>query len=134
MASTLGPRLRIAPMGERMTAGAPELSLIPQPPATVAALREAIAQIAPAALPAFTRELDRAADHARQSSDLAPLRRFVTQWSVYVQIQRHPQLAVRLRELEDVVAAGGAPQVREAASEIGRLLDEAHAALAVTSA
>ncbi|MGP3971855.1 DUF6247 family protein [Streptomyces sp. 6N223] len=116
-----------------MTAGVSEQPLIPQPSATVAALREAIAQIAPVALPAFTRELDRAADQARQGSDLAPLRRFVTQWSVYVQIQRHPRLAVRLRELEDMVAHGGTPHVRQAASEIGRILDEAHAALAATS-
>jgi hypothetical protein len=121
-------------MGERTTAGVSEQPLIPQPPATVAALREAITQIAPAALPAFTRELDRAADQARQGSDLGPLRRFVTQWSVYVQVQRHPQLAVRLRELEDVVANGGTPQVRQAASEIGRILDDAHAALTATSA
>lgn len=42
-------------MGVAMTTAAPGQPLIPQPPATVTALRQAISQIAPAALPAFTR-------------------------------------------------------------------------------
>ncbi|MEV0278403.1 hypothetical protein AB0I22_18755 [Streptomyces sp. NPDC050610] len=113
-----------------MTASAPEQPLIPQPPATVTALRQAIAQIAPAALPAFTRELDQAADQARQGSDLAPLRRFATQWAAYVQIQRQPRVAVRLRELEDLTESDDAAQARRAAVEIGGILDDAYAAVA----
>ncbi len=93
--------------------------------ATVTALRRAVARIAPAAMPAFARELDQ----ARQGSDLAPLRRFVAQWAVYVHIQRQPHLARRLRHLEDTAAAGDAEQARKAASEIGRILDDAHATL-----
>ncbi|WP_031506385.1 DUF6247 family protein [Streptomyces megasporus] len=115
-----------------MTTSAAERPLIPQPPATVAALRQAVAQIAPAALPAFSRELDQAADQARQGSDLAPLRRFVAQWAVYVHIQRQPRLAERLRNLEELAATGDAGQAREAASEIGRILDDAHAALSTS--
>ncbi|MDT0446955.1 DUF6247 family protein [Streptomyces johnsoniae] len=111
-----------------MTTSAAGQPLIPQPPATVTALRQAVAQIAPAALPAFARELDQAADQARQGSDLAPLRRFVAQWAVYVHIQRQPHLAQRLRHLEDTATAGDAEQARKAASEIGRILDDAHAA------
>ncbi|MEV5505756.1 DUF6247 family protein [Streptomyces orinoci] len=103
----------------------------PQPPATVTELRQAIGQIAPAALPAFTRELDQAADQSRQGSDISPLRRFVAQWSVYVHIQRQPDAAARLRELEEVAATGDAAQARQAASGIGRILDEAHAALGI---
>ncbi|AXL90637.1 hypothetical protein C4J65_21850 [Streptomyces sp. CB09001] len=45
----------IAPMGVAMTTSAAGQPLIPQPPATVAALRQAVRQITPAALPAFTR-------------------------------------------------------------------------------
>ncbi|WP_030145687.1 DUF6247 family protein [Streptomyces violaceorubidus] len=108
------------------TAGQP---LIPQPPATVAALRQAVRQITPAALPAFTRELDQAADQSRQGSDLAPLQRFVAQWAAYVYIQRQPDLAADLHDWEERAAAGDAAQVREAASEIGRILDRAHAAV-----
>lgn len=93
MADELTPGLRIAPVGVTMTTSAAGHPLIPQPPATVAALRQAISQIAPATLPAFTRELDQAADQSRQGSALAPLQRFIAQWAVYVHIQRQPKLA-----------------------------------------
>ncbi|WP_437109337.1 DUF6247 family protein [Streptomyces sp. enrichment culture] len=99
------------------------------PPATVAALRQAIRQVAPAALPAFTRELDQAADQSRQGSDLAPLQRFIAQWAVHVRIQRRPGLAAGLRRWEDLAESGDAAQARQAAREIGRILDEAHAAV-----
>ncbi|GHJ35270.1 DUF6247 family protein [Streptomyces sp. TS71-3] len=111
-----------------MTTSAAGQPLIPQPPATLAALRQAISRIAPAALPAFTRELDQAADQSRQGSDLAPLRRFIAQWAVYVHIQRQPHLAADLRRWEDTAESGEGPQARRAASEIGRILDAAHAA------
>ncbi|MEV6564108.1 DUF6247 family protein [Streptomyces kronopolitis] len=112
-----------------MTTSAAGQPLIPQPPATVAALRQAISQIAPAALPAFTRELDQAADQSRQGSDLAPLQRFIAQWAVYVHIQRRPETAADLRRWEETAASGDTTQARQAASEIGRILDEAHATL-----
>ncbi|QGV82627.1 DUF6247 family protein [Streptomyces ficellus] len=112
-----------------MTAGPPEQPLIPQPPPTVTALRQAVAQITPAALPAFTRELDQAADQARLGSDLAPLRRFTAHWAVHVQIHRRPAVSARLRALEEVVETGDAEEVRRAAAEVGRILDEARAAL-----
>ncbi|MFE3578599.1 DUF6247 family protein [Streptomyces vinaceus] len=115
-----------------MTTSAARQPLIPQPPSTVTALRQAVAQIAPAAMPAFTRELDEAADQSRQGSDLAPLRRFVAQWAAYVQIQRQPRLAEELRHWEEVAATGDAAEARRAATEIGRLLDAAHTALAAT--
>ncbi|UNO43866.1 DUF6247 family protein [Streptomyces sp. MST-110588] len=111
-----------------MTTPAAGRPLIPQPPATVTALRQAISQIAPAALPAFTRELDQAADQSRQGSDLTPLQRFIAQWAVYVHIQRRPDLAADLRRWEDIAESGDATQARQAAAEIGRILDEAHAA------
>jgi hypothetical protein len=116
-------------MGESMTATVPEQPRIPQPPTTVTALRQAVGQIAPAALPAFTRELDQAADQARQGSDLAPLQRFTTQWAVYVEIQRRPAVAERFRELEDLAATGDVAQARRAAAELGRILDDALADL-----
>ena len=117
-----------------MTTSANGQPLIPQPPATVTALRQAIAQIAPAALPAFTRELDQAADQSRQGSDLAPLRRFTAQWAVYVYIQRQPRLAANLRHWEDLADTGDSAQALRAASELGEILDEAHAALTMPPA
>jgi hypothetical protein len=114
-----------------MTTSAAGQPLIPQPPATVTALRQALAQIAPAALPAFTRELDQAADQSRQGSDLAPLRRFIAQWSVHVYIERQPSLAEEFRRWEAVATTGDAAQSRCAAAEIGKILDEAHTALSL---
>lgn len=111
-----------------MTASAAGQPLIPQPPSTVTALRQAVAQIAPAALPAFTRELDQAADRSRQGSDLAPLQRFIAQWAAYVHIQRQPRLAEELRQWEGTAATGTAADARKAATGIGRILDAAHAA------
>ncbi|MER7763912.1 DUF6247 family protein [Streptomyces sp. NPDC097619] len=105
--------------------------LIPQPPATVTALRQALARIAPAALPAFTRELDEAADHSRQGSDLGPLRRFVAKWSVYVHIQRHPGPARALHHWEQQAETADGAGARHAAAEIGRILDAAHTAVGV---
>ncbi|TVZ93525.1 hypothetical protein FB157_106247 [Streptomyces sp. BK340] len=129
LADTLTLGIRIAPMGAAMTTSTAGQPLIPQPPATVAALRQAISQIAPASLPAFTRELDQAADQSRQGSDLAPLQRFVTQWAVYVHIQRQPEMAADLRRWEDAAESGDAAQALQAASQIGRILDAAHAAI-----
>ncbi|MFE5208622.1 DUF6247 family protein [Streptomyces sp. NPDC056600] len=103
--------------------------LIPQPPSTVSALRQAIRQIAPAALPAFTSELDQAADQARQGSDLSPLQSFIAQWAVFVHIQRQPDLAAEFRRWEDAAESGDAAEARQAASALGRILDQAHAAV-----
>ncbi|MDG4865400.1 DUF6247 family protein [Streptomyces sp. T-3] len=115
-------------MGEARTANVSEGPLIPKPPATVSALRQAVAQVAPIAVPAFTRELDQAVDQAGAGADLAPLRRFTAHWAAYVEIQRHPSVAARFSELEAIVAEGGEERVRAAASEIGRILDDAYAA------
>ena len=110
------------------TAGQP---LIPQPPATVTALRQAVSQIAPAALSAFSRDLDQAADQSRQGSELGPLQRFIAQWAVYVHIQRHPDLAEQLRHWEDAAQGDDITQARRAVSEIGKILDAAHGALGI---
>ncbi|WP_432039677.1 DUF6247 family protein [Streptomyces cucumeris] len=112
-----------------MTTSSAGQPLIPQPPATVTALRQAVAQIAPAALPAFTRELDQAADQSRQASDLAPLQRFIAQWAVYIHIQRQPNVAKEFRRWEDTAGIGDATQARHAASALGKILDDAYAAL-----
>lgn len=99
----------------------------------MAALRQAVRQITPAALPAFTRELDQAADQSRQGSDLAPLQRFIAQWATYVYIERQPGLAADMRSWEERAATGDAAQARQAASEIGRILDRAHTAVGLHS-
>lgn len=70
------------------------------PALTPATLRTALAQIAPAQLPAFTEHLDEAAEQAAAQSTTTPLRAFLQYWGEFVAIQRYPQQAARLRQLE----------------------------------
>lgn len=80
--------------------------LIPMPELTPDALRAAVARIAPSRIPALTQHLFDATTNAQQTQSLAPLRAFVHSWAVFVAIERHPERAARLRELERLVDAG----------------------------
>jgi hypothetical protein len=80
-------------------------ALIPRPPLTTAALRAAVAQIAPAYLSQFVDHLDQATEQAARQSTVAPLQNFLQQWGEFVAIQRHPARAARLQALEAEVAA-----------------------------
>ncbi|MEO3799985.1 hypothetical protein [Nonomuraea sp. B1E8] len=80
-------------------------ALIPRPPLTTAALRAAVAQIAPAYLGQFVDHLDQATEQAARQSTVAPLLNFLQQWGEFVAIQRYPARAARLRTLEAKVAA-----------------------------
>ncbi|MGW5283996.1 hypothetical protein ACWERI_31790 [Streptomyces collinus] len=75
------------------------------PELTPDGLRVAVARIAPSRVPALTQHLFEAATHAQQTQSLAPLRAFVHSWAVFVAIERHPERAARLRELEGIVDA-----------------------------
>ncbi|MGW3357152.1 DUF6247 family protein [Streptomyces bungoensis] len=70
------------------------------------ALRAAVTRIAPSRVPALTQHLFEATTNAQQTQSLAPLRAFVHSWSVFVAIERRPERAARLRELERVVDVG----------------------------
>ncbi|MFD9941372.1 hypothetical protein ACFWYW_42690 [Nonomuraea sp. NPDC059023] len=80
-------------------------ALLPRPPLTTAALRAAVAQIAPAYLAQFVEHLDQATEQAARQSTVAPLHAFLRQWGEFVAIHRYPIKAARLRELEQQVAA-----------------------------
>ncbi|MEU5422728.1 hypothetical protein ACFY1P_21880 [Streptomyces sp. NPDC001407] len=75
--------------------------LIPMPELTPDALRAAVARIAPSRIPDLTQHLFEATTNAQQTQSLAPLRTFVHHWAVFIAIERHPERAARLRELED---------------------------------
>jgi hypothetical protein len=79
-------------------------ALIPRPPLTTAALRAAVAQIAPAYLSQFVDHLDQATEQAARQSTVAPLQNFLQQWGEFVAIQRYPARAARLHALETEVA------------------------------
>ncbi|EPH43691.1 DUF6247 family protein [Streptomyces aurantiacus] len=80
--------------------------LIPMPELTPDALRSAVVKIAPSRVPALIQHLFEATTNAQQTQSLAPLRAFIHSWAVFVAIERHPQRAARLRELERLVSDG----------------------------
>ncbi|WP_017559812.1 hypothetical protein [Nocardiopsis baichengensis] len=100
--------------------------LIEQPAPTPAALRAAVAQIAPSRLPELTSHLFEAITNADKTGSWAPVRSFTHHWSTFVAIARFPERANRLRELEAVVSSGSS-ESREAIREIRRILAQAEA-------
>ncbi|UFQ15539.1 MULTISPECIES: hypothetical protein [Streptomyces] len=96
------------------------------PELTPDALRAAVARIAPSRIPALTQHLFEATTNAQQTQSLAPLRAFIHSWAVFVAIERHPQRAARLRELERLVNAAERDPT-DAIIEIRRIRDEAEA-------
>ncbi|WP_030595309.1 DUF6247 family protein [Streptomyces fulvoviolaceus] len=96
------------------------------PELTPEALRAAVTRIAPSRIPALTQHLFEATTNAQQTQSLAPLRAFVHSWAVFVAIERHPERAARLRELERIVDAGEQDPV-EAISEIRAIREAAEA-------
>ncbi|AKH86771.1 hypothetical protein AA958_14705 [Streptomyces sp. CNQ-509] len=100
--------------------------LISMPALTPAALRTAIAQIAPAQLPAFAEHLDRAAEQASAQSTITPLRAFLQYWGEFVAIQRNPERAARLRDLEAEADTAESPDaLAPLVAEIQQILGEA---------
>ncbi|WP_455356368.1 hypothetical protein [Streptomyces sp. SYSU K217416] len=106
--------------------GGPYGPLIPMPDLTPDALRAAVAKIAPSRMPALTQHLFEATTNAQQTQSLAPLRAFVHSWAVFVAVERHPERAARLRELEQLVDAGE-QDPSDAMTEIRRLREAAEA-------
>lgn len=104
----------------------PDGPLIPMPPLTPAALRAAVAQIAPGYLPAFVEHLDQAAEQAATQSTITPLQSFLTWWGDFVALQRYPARAARLHELETAAAtATDRDTARPLLAEIRRIMDAA---------
>ncbi|MEU9177861.1 DUF6247 family protein [Streptomyces sp. NPDC048550] len=71
-----------------------------QPASTPEGLRSALALLAPETPATFDAERAIALQQAREQVSAAPMRRFVGQWAVYVAVERHPERAARLHELE----------------------------------
>jgi hypothetical protein len=96
-------------------------ALIPRPPLTTAALRAAIAQIAPAYLGQFVDHLDQATEQAARQSTIAPLQSFLQQWGEFVAIHRFAARATRLRELEAEVATTDRSRLNSLLTEISEI-------------
>ncbi|MFF2505095.1 hypothetical protein ACFVTY_17185 [Streptomyces sp. NPDC058067] len=78
----------------------PEGPLIPRPERTPAALRVALAQVAPHRLADMERQKDEAIALAASAGSLGPIVQFLETWAVAVEIARQPSAAARLRAAE----------------------------------
>ncbi|MEU1251960.1 DUF6247 family protein [Streptomyces chartreusis] len=78
----------------------PDGPLIPPPERTPAALRIALAQVAPHRLAQMESEKDEAIALAASSANLGPIMQFLENWAVVVEIARNPAAAARLRAAE----------------------------------
>ncbi|MBA4864887.1 hypothetical protein H1V43_26760 [Streptomyces sp. PSKA54] len=74
--------------------------LIPRPERTPAALRVALAQVAPHRLAEMERQKDEAIALAARTGSLGPIVQFLETWAVVVEIARVPAMAARLRAAE----------------------------------
>ncbi|GAA2714077.1 MULTISPECIES: hypothetical protein [Streptomyces] len=79
-------------------------SPVPQPAATPEALRATLAHIAPGRLADFDEDRARSTDRARDLTSSDPLRQFAERWAIEVAIERHPETAARLRDLQSRAA------------------------------
>ncbi|TVL90124.1 DUF6247 family protein [Streptomyces sp. SAJ15] len=105
--------------------------LIPMPPLTPDDLRAAVARLTPDQLDDFDSTLRRAATQAQETSSLSPLRTFTQRWAVHIAVQRWPDRAALLRELEYLAEHGSDEEVcRDAVTRIGQLLRTAREEIA----
>ena len=74
--------------------------LVPRPERTPAALRVALAQVAPHRLAEMERQKDEAIALASRTGSLGPITQFLQTWAVVVEIARDPAAAARLRAAE----------------------------------
>lgn len=109
--------------GQRLEQGE---ALIPRPSMTFPALRAAVAAVAPARLPEMYAKMQEAFVRAGEEDSVAPIHMFYREWAVIVEIERHPQTAMRLHTAEQSLMSDDA-QVREAAiREAGEIVRAAH--------
>ncbi|MEV0119857.1 hypothetical protein AB0H77_42505 [Streptomyces sp. NPDC050844] len=104
----------------------------PRPARTPAALRVALAQVAPHRLGEMERQKDDAVALAAQTGSLGPITQFLESWAITVEIARIPVSASRLRAAEYTAQTADRddPAWRAAMDEIRELHVAAGRALA----
>jgi hypothetical protein len=100
--------------------------VLPQPERTPAAIRAAVARLAPGELGRFDAEWADAMTQGRDEFSLMPPRRFIEVWWLWAAVRRWPLLAARLLECERIAGQAGDRETRRAiAAEIGQILETA---------
>jgi hypothetical protein len=84
--------------------------LIPRPERTITALKAALAVVASDRLLEMQAEQAEAITMAIDSDTLDPLRGFLLRWAVIVEIERHPETALKLRRAEYLMQVEEEPE------------------------
>ncbi|MFD8478986.1 hypothetical protein [Kitasatospora sp. NPDC059673] len=104
--------------------------LIPRPERTAAALKAALAVVAPERLPQMLAEQTETITLAVESDSLDPLRGFLLRWAAVVEIERDPQTASRLRRAEYLMHTATDPaESRAHALAVSEIIRGAYRAL-----
>ena len=88
--------------------------LIPMPPLSLPALRQAVAMVAPSRLPDFLQEIQDTFAQAGDEDSAFPIRHFYQRWGAAIAIERRPSVAARLHTAEQALADPD-PAVRDQA-------------------
>ena len=88
--------------------------LIPMPPLSLPALRQAVAMVAPSRLPDFLQEIQDTFAQAGDEDSAFPIRHFYQRWGAAIASERRPLVAARLRAAERALADPD-PAVRDQA-------------------
>jgi hypothetical protein len=105
-------------------------SPIQRPELTLPALHAAMTRVAPSRLPEMFEKMQAAFVRAGDEGSVIPIHMFYREWAVIVEIERHPQIASRLRAAEQALMSDDA-QVRDAAiREAGEIVRAAHKVIA----
>lgn len=104
----------------------PTEPLIAKPPATLTSLRAAVTAVAPARLPEFFEDMQKAFVQAGDDDSVLPIRMFYRRWAVVVEIERHPDQARRLHAAERALDSENATIRDRAIREAGDIVRAAH--------
>ncbi|GAA3066099.1 hypothetical protein FHS39_001710 [Streptomyces olivoverticillatus] len=87
------------------TAPAPEPAeeIIPRPEMNFAALRVALARVAPVRMPEFLADRDVLFNQATAEQSFSPIRGFLVKWATEIEILRRPALSHRMDEAQRAI-------------------------------
>ncbi|MEU9075607.1 hypothetical protein [Kitasatospora sp. NPDC048538] len=106
------------------------VELIPRPEQSPAALKAALAVVAPDRLPEMIDGQTRAMAEAIEAGSVQPIRSFVTHWAAVVEIERYPATAQAYHRANYLANhAGTVHECREHATTVAEVYRAAYAAV-----
>ncbi|MCC3767543.1 hypothetical protein [Streptomyces sp. UNOC14_S4] len=109
----------------------PAEEITPRPEQNFAALRVALARVAPARMPEFLADRDVLFQQATAEESFTPIRGFLIKWATEIEIARRPALAERMHRAQRTIHSldRDDPAWRAAMDEVLAVHNEAQAAV-----